>query len=302
MPTSGKISHVHRKSYDWRFFLDELELSRLHKDLDTVFEEALKAAESKTESRKIIVEVVGGTRYQFTSLDDVMSSENAGPQTIASVIFHFKAFGAEGYDRENPEVVLFVEFSNLDHPPLNDESHAPAPVRIAVIGPNRVWVKSTASILDERVTKTKRLSFGGSRHLEGLHVGMASMIVLGILAIPSQRELIEKIKNDYIAGAFKNTDELILATLSLRGPEPSVISAAVAVAIIMISILVIPRVWTRCATWIFPTGVFSWGDQLAVQRRKKALISYIVGSLLIGGLVIGLLVNYVWAQLQGKAG
>src|SRR4051812_19145601 len=87
------------------------------------------------------------------SLDEVLSQENTGSGEIVRLKLEFRK--AKTPYRIRGEFGVMLEFINVD---VEDEPRSIA-IRFSIDGQTRDWVFVTSTVLEERVTKIKRLSF-----------------------------------------------------------------------------------------------------------------------------------------------
>jgi hypothetical protein len=169
MPTEA------RKTFQHGFVLDEQELRRI---VDTADEQVRKVFGDKPRIR-LDAKFLNGTVTGCSSVEELLSLENAGPKQIVRLEISVD----DGNDAKILQgTVIRVRFVNLTEE--QDETRA---VTYSVKGNERGWVLVTASALEDRVAKVKRVSLHQLFKKEFLSAIIIILLVTGTIYFMTQR-------------------------------------------------------------------------------------------------------------------
>ena len=272
------------KAFEWGFLLTEQELRRIF----TACREHAEKLGDKPDP-DIAVKLKDGSLVEVKDLDQVLSLENAGSKAIKRLSMAFK----DGADPNQWEVkVEFLDgYSNTE----NWNS-----VRFQVVGASRDLVFLAAAELEERLKKTRIVSWPylASRRWFGSLIPMLVILVLMPLFLNNlgtETDALSQLEEAYQGGSVENATEALIfferAKQEGRGFRFSLMFG---------SIMALPFVIVfgggYVLSWLFPAYNFYLGDYVAYYDKRRS-ISRIVWGVFVLGVVASLIAGLMLRRL-----
>ena len=272
------------KAFNWGFLLTEQELRRTF----TACREHAEKLGGQPDP-DISVKLKDGSLVEVKDLDQVLSLENAGSKAIKRLSIAFK----DGADPNQWQVkVEFLDgFSNTE----NWNS-----VRFQVVGASRDLVFLAAAELEERLKKTRIVSWPylASRRWLGSLIPMLVLIVVMPFFVDNlgtESDALFQLEEAYQGGSVENATEALIfferAKQEGRGFRFSLMLA---------SIMVVPFVivfgGAYVLSWLFPAYNFYLGDYVAYYDKRRSISRIVWGVFVLGvvaSLIAGLMLQHL---------
>ena len=269
------------KAFNWGFLLTEQELRRTF----TACREHAEKLGGKP-NPDISVKLKDGSLVEVKDPDQVLSLENAGSKAIKRLSIAFK----DGADPNQWQVkVEFLDgFSNTE----NWNS-----VRFQVVGASRDLVFLAAAELEERLKKTRIVSWPylASRRWLGPLIPMLVLISVMPFVLSTESDALFQLEEAYQGGSVENATEALIfferAKQEGRGFRLSLMLAG-----IMVGPFVILFGGAYVLSWLFPAYNFYLGDYVAYYDKRRSISRIVWGvfglgvvASLIAGLMLQLL-------------
>jgi hypothetical protein len=206
-----------------------------------------------------------------------------------------------------PGTTVVVQFINVDA----EEEPGYVAVRFLIRGQSRDWVFVTSTILEERITKIRRLTLnqfnfkGSARALWGLLIPLLVLLSLLVGMFWALRDLNKVhpgtvLEEAWKSGKVKDPIEAMIMVEKLRDIafaqsdlnstmallKPPIIVAGIALLLVFIGYFLIRY---------YPAYNFCWGDYLDVFQRKESRRKFILVVV-----VVGVLVSFVGGILANS--
>jgi hypothetical protein len=293
------------KSYYQGFVLRESDLRRI---LDTIVEQFKKFGDGTTDF-VYTVKYHNGTVAQTTDLDVLFAQENIG----SAAIVRLAALGTYKLDASSSTVEL--TFRDVDSP----QESGDIAVKLTIKSDSRDWVFVTSSILDERISKTKRLSVNqlsekrSTRLLTSMFIPGMAFIAVMIATFNSTKDAnefgvkkinaINQLQALWSKGLVKDNGDLILKLAKVTAVNDVkrderlhdfafpgktfgwLIGGCIALYIFALAF-----------DKLYPAYNFCWGDYLESFNKKESARKFILVVVLLGLLLSiagGLITNYI---------
>jgi hypothetical protein len=273
------------KTYKSGFVLTEQELRRI---IQASTEHAEKVSGGQEFSLGLVATLKDGSIIEFDKTDDLFSLENAGAKKVQKVSIKLASL-----DINVPwEIsVLFQDGA------LNQKDWTS--ISLQITGSSRDWAFVTASDLEDRIKRTKAISFEAlfSSKFTIMWVMMLSVVTMSILTsqfTPGKKSHV-LLQQQYSAGQLHDPIQALIALERIKN-ERTVISellplligfGAPFLGIVLIS-FVAPR--------LSPSYNFCWGDYVAYYERRKQ-IQMIFWTVIVLGLIVAIAANFFSKKL-----
>jgi hypothetical protein len=288
MPTEA------RKTFQHGFVLDEQELRRI---VDTADGQVRKVFRDDPRIR-LDAKFLNGTVTRCSSVEELLALENAGPKQIVRLEISVD----DGNDAKTLQgTEIQVRFVNLAEE--QDETRA---ITYSVKGSERDWVLVTASELEDRVAKVKRVSMHQLFKKNFVSSFITGVFFLGAMYFFTRR-MASMPEPTLVRDAINSGQHLDAAQavvlleedVVMRGhanPFSTVLPWFVAIPITATFLISGIR---KGLNYLHPAHVFYWGDYSKVYERRITIRNYIYGGILVA-LVIGVIANIIVIKLHIK--
>ncbi|MDP1726237.1 MAG: hypothetical protein Q8M15_05595 [Bacteroidota bacterium] len=295
------------KMYLQGFVLKEQDVRRLH----DVISEQLKKVNSNSISFKYNIKYANGAIAESMDFEELFLADNSG----SSAIVRLQLTGI--CQKDSNESRINVEFRNVDS--FNEDTNIP--IRHTILGQDRDWVFITSSLIEERIQKTKRLSFNhiGQKGFGRVFLRLIlPMLIPFIFLLPllfsindvstvKQEKLaqIQGIEKKWRQAKYKDQMEMLLdlekykveSDQTLKPPKPYG-GLPIGKWIIFGLLILVALTWFLFKYYLVYN--FCWGEYLEEFKRKenirKLVFSVIIGTVLLG-IVVNLISSYVWERM-----
>lgn len=271
------------KAFNWGFLLTEQELRR-------TFTACKEHAEKLggTSQPGISVKLKDGSLVEVKDLDQVLSLENAGSKAIKRLSMAFKD------DPDTNQWQVRVEFLDGFSNTENWNS-----VRFQVVGASRDLVFLAAAELEERLRKTRIVSWPylASRRWFGSLIPMLVVVVVMSFFLDNfgtESDALFQLEEAYQGGSVENATEALIfferAKLEGRGFRFSLMFG-----VIMVLPFVIVFGGGYVLSWLFPAYNFYLGDYVAYYDKRRSVSRIVWGVFVLGvvaSLIAGLILQY----------
>ena len=272
------------KAFNWGFLLREQELRRIF----TACREHAEKLGGECDP-EVSVKLKDGSLVEATDLDQVLSLENAGSKAIKSLSMAF----AGGADRNQWRIE--VEF--LDG--LSNRQNWNS-IRLQVVGGSRDLVFLAAAELEERLKKTRIVSWpylASQPWFTSLIPTFLVFLVMPLLvnSLGSETDALSQLEEAYQRGSVENGAEALIlferAKLEGRGFWSYWWFGGALLATVVIVIG-----GGHVLSWLFPAYNFYLGDYVAYYDKRRS-VSRTVTVVLLLGIVASLVAGLILQQL-----
>jgi len=264
-----------KKSYSVGFFVSETELRRI---VDTVTTQFEKGPCSTVPSTAVEITFRNGSISETDKLDDVFQLENGGSGTIEKLSIRMRPG-----DGETERCAAEITFAK-------PEDEADKSVKYVLQGSDRDWVFVTSSLLEERLSRVKRLHVGGfifSRKFFPLLMMFAFLPLVMAGTVMQQNALgrekhifADSVNAEWRRGAFKDPIQAMVRIEEIRAKaQPQLSRWFTTMPFLGVTAVMLVLVAGAKAR---PGHTFYWGEALNAYDRHAKIANYIGGVLILG--------------------
>lgn len=272
-----------RKHFEWGFFLTEAELRRIVRTCIDFTEKIPQVTFDLT----IEVKLRDGSHLVCKTPEDVLSIENGGRRTV-------RELQIKTADRsQNPDWLIEVNFQDgADNP----RSWTSADFRI--VGQDRDWAFLTATEIEERLLRTKKISLprlASSRWLLPIVSMIPFIIFFAMISGLTSTHIVDKLEKLRREGQITDPiDAMIFIERSKAAAGGwrffgSLIAALLGIALLFSFFLYfLPK--------ILPGYVFYWGDVVPHYDRRVSIVKIVWVTIILGAfasILGGLILSYI---------
>ena len=300
-----QVSVESNKAYYHGFVLREPDLRRL---IDVVGEQLHKLGSGDIDF-VYTVKYQNGTVAETADLDAVFAQENAGSASIVRLVVQAK------YSLQDSNSSIEIVFRNVD----SRQESGEVAIKFTIKSDSRDWVFVTSSILDERIAKTKRLSFNqiserrSTRALPQILLPMVFLISMFIGMFKSDNESnnysreiiseVNQIESSWLKGAIKSDGELILKLAKTKAKsdlkKDALLHDFSSIGKMfgwIVGGFIILFLLAMAFEKLYPGYNFCWGEYLETFNKKESARKFILVVVLLGlvlSIAGGLITNYI---------
>jgi hypothetical protein len=274
-----------KRKYKWGFHLTEQELRRI---VQAVTEHAEKASAGVAHALLLRATLKDGSIIESSQPDDIFSIENAGAKRIEKI--------EVSETPKSPETSWRIAVTYQDGA-ANSKSWDSIDFQIA--GESRDWAFVTASDIEDRVKRTKVISwdaiFGSKWSVTAtMMIGMILMILLlPMFALDRKTHII--LQQQYDAGTIKDPIQALILIEQARN-EQSGIRIFWPILVSFALPLVVFEVGSKLLPLVSPSYNFYWGDYIAIYDRRRQRKT-ILWTVIVLGLVVSIIAGIITKKL-----
>ena len=262
------------KNYRWGFALTEQDLRRTAQVAHDSFN---KISGGGSPDFSMRIKLKDGSIVNTTTFDDLFALENSGDKLIHEISLHWELVDNEVTQK------IGIEYQNGAENIVSWTS-----ISYIVYGATRDWAFVTASEIDERVKRTKLISWQSifaSKWvlMVWMLIGMFATLILATYLAPREQYHVE-LERLYASGQIKDPIVALIKLEQMKSQRNLSVTIYPLIAMYaMMGILFATLVWVMPR--ISPGYNFCWGDYMQVYERSKRLRSAIWTLIVLATLV-----------------
>lgn len=277
------------RSFKWGFVLSEEELRRV---FQTCLEHSRKVNPNDI-SRKVCAKCRDGSLVESDALEDILALENAGSKSVQRLTLEFS-----DSSEESPWLIR-VLFNNGYR-----DTETWTAVAIRVVGESRDWAFVAGADLEERVKKTRVVSWPrlvAAR--QSIPIIMSIMLLamfvpwaIGIVHI-GEPDVAAALEEQHKAGKISDPIEAMIMAHRYKqentlGPALIFLPMMAGPVIVMIAYAIAAYAMPR----VCPSYIFYWGDSVRIYDKRRTVMRVFWGVLVLGvlaSLIAGIILRFV---------
>lgn len=262
------------KNYRWGFALTEQDLRRTAQVAHDSFN---KISGGGSPDFSMRIKLKDGSIVNTTTFDDLFALENSGDKLIHEISLHWELVDNEVTQK------IGIEYQNGA-----ENIGSWTSISYIVYGATRDWAFVTASEIDERVKRTKLISWQSifaSKWvlMVWMLIGMFATLILATYLAPREQYHVE-LERLYASGQIKDPIVALIKLEQMKSQRNLSVTIYPLIAMYaMMGILFATLVWVMPR--ISPGYNFCWGDYMQVYERSKRLRSAIWTLIVLATLV-----------------